>query len=543
MSGFASGCSQSVPDNFYFDCGVPFEPPKIKNNKEEAAEFIEDVVYDANKADTFGFAEENWEDQDFEAVQHSFPWQVSVRAGKHLCGGALIRPDWILTAAHCAYYFKNWGFSVMVGEHNILEQEESEQQACIENIYMHPKWQKDDPESGNDLAIVKLAWPVSLNMHVSPICLAPKDFEVMDSDYCVTTGWGKLDPIDNVERFPALSQARVNVFKSQDTCEYHSDSILCAGDETGAGSCKGDSGGPLQCFRKQDSKWYLVGITSFNIGDTNDQSCGAYGYPTMFTRVSAYHDWIIGGMHRHGDEDAEFNEWSVWSECTAECGSSGTQTRTRVCVGNGSCIGDTWEERECNRINCMDHCNINDMPFHDDLVQWTNKSPCAKSTTGKIEKGKTCAVTCDAEDNSYGFVPTYKGQTEIKRVQCRCNENGCTWVPPLRSSLSNPPLQCLAKARCAHPAISFERLSDPELIFINTYGDRVDPAVTKSVSASEQLFLKCENSKGELVDPITSDQIKTTFTCNSLSANGKEIMLFLPYPTVEYQAKNICPAE
>ena len=86
-------------------------------------------------------------------------------------------------------------------------------------------------------------------------------------------------------------------------------------------------------------------------------------------------------------------------------------------------------------------------------------------------------------------------------------------------------------------------MSDPELIFINTYGDRVDPAVTKSVSASEQLFLKCENSKGELVDPITSDQIKTTFTCNSLSANGKEIMLFLPYPTVEYQAKNICPAE
>ena len=48
---------------------------------------------------------------------------------------------------------------------------------------------------------------------------------------------------------------------------------------------KGDSGGPLTC-RDNDGRWIQVGVASFSSRDKPGS------YPAVFTRVSAYLDWI-----------------------------------------------------------------------------------------------------------------------------------------------------------------------------------------------------------------------------------------------------------
>ena len=52
------------------------------------------------------------------AVPHSWPWQVNIeRDGKHICGGSLIDPSWVLTAAHCLRKSKNpASYTVDVGK-------------------------------------------------------------------------------------------------------------------------------------------------------------------------------------------------------------------------------------------------------------------------------------------------------------------------------------------------------------------------------------------------------------------------------------------
>lgn len=64
---------------------------------------------------------------------------------------------------------------------------------------------------------------------------------------------------------------------------------MCAGGRKGFDTCKGDSGGPLMTTDSSNGTpyWYMVGVVSFGASP-----CGLEGYPGVYTRVSAYMDWI-----------------------------------------------------------------------------------------------------------------------------------------------------------------------------------------------------------------------------------------------------------
>ena len=68
---------------------------------------------------------------------------------------------------------------------------------------------------------------------------------------------------------------------------------MCAGNEKEDGrirTCMGDSGGPLACIH--NGKMVIVGIASYTHNDCDAVSPKKYDFPSMFTRVSYYTDWI-----------------------------------------------------------------------------------------------------------------------------------------------------------------------------------------------------------------------------------------------------------
>ncbi|XP_078358171.1 serine protease 33-like isoform X2 [Oculina patagonica] len=212
----------------------------------------------------------------------SWPWQVTMdytdHHAPHWCGGSIVTPHWIVTAAHCfAYGVDPKKYTIVVGEHDLNGIEGYEQNMTIDRIIKHPDY-KASQNHDYDVALLKLKNPIKYNSHVRPVCLAKTDFDIGTN--CSVTGWGHTSEGGDIPEI--LQQAQVPLV-SRDTCQRGYNDLgytittrmRCAGYTEGKiDACQGDSGGPLVCVR--NDKWYLMGVVSWGVGCARRGRYGVY---------------------------------------------------------------------------------------------------------------------------------------------------------------------------------------------------------------------------------------------------------------------------
>ncbi|XP_056251615.1 plasminogen activator, urokinase a [Seriola aureovittata] len=227
----------------------------------------------------------------------SHPWVAAIyHKGRFLCGGSLIAPCWVVTAAHCFIQteeIKTENLFVYLGKTAINETDaDKEQSFFVKKLINHQEYNKSN--YNNDIALLMIkginGGCAVKSASARTVCLPPSHTHLPAGFQCSVAGFGK-------EKYGAwrysqfLKQGEVKLLSRTDCKrephykELFTNNMICAASpDWSTDACEGDSGGPLVC--EVSGRMFLFGVVSWG------ENCAEKNKPGVYTQVTNYNNWI-----------------------------------------------------------------------------------------------------------------------------------------------------------------------------------------------------------------------------------------------------------
>ncbi|MEU9960199.1 trypsin-like serine protease [Streptomyces sp. NPDC050982] len=274
----------------------------------------------------------------------SAPWMVQLgysdpaTGNGYFCGGTLVAPNKVLTAAHCVAGLDWVSNGAVLAGTTDLDDYATGTPTGVYRQWTHPRY--NDATAQNDIAVLTLDRPLEQPW----LRLAASDDSALYQAGTAATvyGWGLTSGADDATLSTKLKKASLPLV-ADSTCdsamqtvlgddEFIEGSMTCAGtpatgaDEGTDSPCNGDSGGPLVAGNK------IVGIVSWGVA-----GCTGKGAYPVFTKVSSY-AWAA--QPRVDDTDLTYDGRADLLARTPSGGlfqqnSNGTSLAQRAYQGNG----------------------------------------------------------------------------------------------------------------------------------------------------------------------------------------------------------------
>ncbi|KAL3826793.1 hypothetical protein ACHAXA_000619 [Cyclostephanos tholiformis] len=237
-------------------------------------------------------------------TRYTYPASLQYNS-QHFCGGALVAPDIVITAAHCTSIATIT--DIALGRYDLDSASDVDYEIMglrYDGVMVHPNYDKVNVR--NDVAILLLDG----TSDQAYVVINRDDNVPYEGEYLTVMGWGDIDPDSVAQVTSDVLRMTDLMYISNDVCAQSEgyattsegyqfmtfegtidDTMLCAYGDTGGSivsdACQGDSGGPLIQSGSDSSSDVLVGLVSWGF------SCADSDFPGVYSRLSAlYEDFL-----------------------------------------------------------------------------------------------------------------------------------------------------------------------------------------------------------------------------------------------------------